>query len=152
MKPKSPLGWGIAATYLIATLLMVWAVIVVDWWSTALTLYVPDGSRGLVGITRDGGSLFSGYTAIGLALALVVPVGAIVSSFNRSVAVLLGVSGIALTAVASQLDSPVTALVQTNAWIPAALAWFFYFGALFTQFATREPQLELEPRPDSSDG
>ncbi len=154
MRPKSPLDWAIAAGYLIATLLMIWAVIVVDWWSTATSIYIPNGEGGLIydHITRDGEALFSGYTALGLGLVLVVPTGAIASSFNRSAAAVLGVAGVALTVIATQLNSPVTALVATNAWIPAALVWFFYFGALLTQFATREPQLELEPRPDSSDG
>lgn len=65
---------------------------------------------------------------------------------------MLGVAGIVLTIVAAQLDSPVKGLVHTNAWIPATVAWFFYFGAWIAKLSTQAPQVESEPRPESSDG
>lgn len=155
VRSKSLIDWGIAAGFLVATLLMIWAVVVVDWWSTAIGLYTPSRGGGLAYVqpTRDGQSLLDAYGGLAMALLLVVPCGWIISNRNRTATGMLGVVGVALTVVASQLDSPIRGLVATNAWIPAALAWFFYFGALITAISIRvKPQLEFEERPDSSDG
>lgn len=153
VRPTTPLGWGILVSYFIAFLLMLWAVLVVDWWSTALVLYNTE-INGLTGggITSDGTTLLSGYPLEALALLSLLPFGAVMAELNRAGATIAGSIGVVLTVVASQLDSPVPGLVATNAWIPAALAWFFYFGALIARITTRGPQLEFEPGPDSSDG
>lgn len=142
------------ASYLVALLLVVWSVVVVDWWSTATRLIAPELSSGVprATLTRDGQTLLSGYPGTAIALLLIVPCGWFLSHRNRAAAVMVGLLGIALTIVSGLLDSPVTGLVTTNAWIPAAIAWFFYFGALLTALSTQPPQLEFDPRPDSSDG
>lgn len=154
VRPTTSLGWGILALYLVAFLLMLWAVVVVDWWSTALTLYKPVGEGGIVTdrLTDDGTSLFSGYPLAALALLILLPFGAVMAELNRAGATISGTIGVVITVVAIQLDSPITGLVRTNAWIPAVLAWFFYFAALIARITTRAPQLEFEPGPDSSDG
>lgn len=154
VRPTTPMGWGILASYLIAFLLMVWAVVVVDWWSTALALYNPDSSGGLVrgNITRDGQTLIDGYPLEAVALLLLLPFGAVMGELNRAGATISGFIGIVLTVVSSQLDSPVAGLITTNAWIPAAVAWLIYFAALVARVSTRAPRLEFEERPDSSDG
>ncbi|MBI2691605.1 MAG: hypothetical protein HYX29_06660 [Solirubrobacterales bacterium] len=153
-RPTSLLDWGILASYLVALLLIVWAVLVVDWWSTAIRLIDPELGSGVpsASLTRDGQTLLSGYPGTAIALLLIVPCGWFLSYRNRIASVMLGLFGIGLTIVAGLLDPLVTGLVTTNAWIPAAIAWFFYFGALLTALSTQDPQLELEPRPDSSDG
>lgn len=154
VRPTSLLDWGILAAYLVAMLLLVWSVAVVDWWSTATSLIDPEITSGVprASLTNEGQTLLSGYPGTAVALLLLVPSGWFLSSRNRTAAVMLGLLGIGLTIVSGLLDSPVTGLVTTNAWIPAAIAWFFYFGALLTALATRIPQLELDARPDSSDG
>lgn len=152
--PKNLLDWGILVAYVVALVLIVWAVVVVDWWSTATRLIDPELGDGVpsASLTRDGQTLLSGYPGVAIALLLIVPCGWFLSYRNRIAAVMLGLLGIALTIISATLDSPVTALITTNAWIPAALAWFFYFGALLTTLSTQGPQLELDTRPDSSDG
>ncbi|MBJ7331758.1 MAG: hypothetical protein JHC95_17820 [Solirubrobacteraceae bacterium] len=154
VRPTTPMGWGILASYLIAFLLMVWAVVVVDWWSTAVSLYDPDDTGGLVRgrITREGTTLLSGYPVETILLLILLPFGAVMAELNRAGATISGLAGIVITVVATQLDSPVPGLVATNAWIPAAVAWFIYFGALLARVSTRGPRLEFDERPDSSDG
>lgn len=153
-RPNSSLDWGILAAYVIALLLLVWAVVVVDWWSTATRLVSPDlsGRVPRASLTRDGQTLFDGYAGIAIAMLLIVPVGWLLSYRSWVASTVLGILGLGLTIVAVQLDSPITALVTTNAWIPAAVAWFFYFGGLLTMLSTQDPQLEFDTRPDSSDG
>ncbi|MGH2960521.1 MAG: hypothetical protein ACRDKE_13010 [Solirubrobacterales bacterium] len=156
VRPNSFLDWGILVAYLVAVLLLVWAVVVVDWWSTSTSLLdslIPPGddvTRVYIGI--DGRTLLSGYAGVAVALLLIVPCGWFLSYRNSIASVMVGLLGAGLTIVAGTLDSPVTGLVTTNAWIPAALAWLFYFGALLTALSTRDPQLELDTRPDSSAG
>lgn len=154
MRPKNLLDWGIAASYLSATLLMIWAATMVDWWSTATALFEQEfeGDVTYAPLTVDGRSLLSGYAGVAIGLILLVVSGWLMAARNRVATAMLGIVGVTLTVVAMRLDSPVAGLVHTNAWIPAALTWFFYFGALVTRLATQAPQLEFEPRPDSSDG
>jgi hypothetical protein len=154
VRPTSLLDGGILAAYLVAMLLLVWSVVVVDWWSTATRLIDPEIGSGVprATLTDQGQTLLSGYPGTAVALLLIVPCGWFLSYRNRPAAVMLGLLGVGLTIVSGLLDSPVTGLVTTNAWIPAAIAWFFYFAALLTALSTRDPQLELDARPDSSDG
>lgn len=146
VRPTSLLDWGILAAYLVAMLLLVWSVVVVDWWSTATSLIAPEFVDGVprATLTNDGQTLLSGYAGIALALMLIVPSGWFLSYRNRIAAVMLGLLGIGLTIASATLDPPVTALVTTNAWIPAVLAWFFYFGAVAVKAATLPPDADFE--------
>lgn len=148
---------------LASAVLIAWSTIGADWWSTAITLDLPF-SRNTPGITDLGRSLADGYPLLALGIIAMMIAGlslssavlgpyAVVANTRWLIGVVaMGVVGAIATLVAAQLDSPFTGLVQTNGWIPAMLGWLFYFGALGFAMPARGPQLEFEPRPDSSDG